>query len=239
MSDIEAKQEQFNRAMELFEKKKIYRLTGRLVSVSNVSLQIYSLYLVMRLSVGIKYQILALIAAYFITDFLNGLVHLYADNNDDYESLFGPFIAAFHLHHRTPQYKHNNVFVVYFNETGSKLWLVIYLSAIVFLLKFSGINQIILFMLVYTGVLSSGAEVSHFLAHNHPTGFVNRIRALGLLLSPRHHARHHLDNNVSYAFLNAWTDPPIDALAKRLYKGYKKTTDLHYALYTGSGTENR
>jgi hypothetical protein len=58
-------------------------------------------------------------------------------------------------------------------------------------------------------------------------------------MSKRHHARHHLADNVDYAFLNGLTDPLLNVIAKKLYPGYKDTTDLHYAAYTGKGTDNR
>jgi hypothetical protein len=61
----------------------------------------------------------------------------------------------------------------------------------------------------------------------------------GILLGKRHHARHHLGNNVSYAFLNGLTDPLIDPIARRLYPGYKITTDLHFAAYTPPDLESR
>lgn len=60
----------------------------------------------------------------------------------------------------------------------------------------------------------------------------------GILLGKRHHARHHLHDNVSYAFLNGPTDPLIDPIARHLYPGYKDTTDLHYAAYTPTDLES-
>jgi hypothetical protein len=65
------------------------------------------------------------------------------------------------------------------------------------------------------------------------------MRRSGLLLSKRHHGRHHIEDNVNYAFLNGMSDPLINIIAKKLYPGYKSTTDLHYALYEGKGTKNR
>ena len=117
------KQKQFNAAMELYNSRKTYPLFGNVVSITNFSLQLYLLYRVAPLSIGITWQIAALIVAFLVTDFVNGLVHMYMDRNDDYESLAGPLIANFHLHHKTPQYKLNPLPVVYFNESGSKVWL--------------------------------------------------------------------------------------------------------------------
>ncbi|KAF0125468.1 MAG: hypothetical protein FD189_1561 [Elusimicrobia bacterium] len=72
-------------------------------------------------------------------------------------------------------------------------------------------------------------------ALQHSIGPLRQAAALaraGLLLDKRRHARHHRDDNVSYTFLNAWTDPLVDRVAARFYAGYKNGTDLHYAAYT-------
>jgi len=78
---LELKQKQFNSAMELYESKKSYKLLGRFVSVTNISLQIYVLSLVFTFAIGFWWQIVSVIAAYLITDFINGLVHLYSASN--------------------------------------------------------------------------------------------------------------------------------------------------------------
>jgi hypothetical protein len=68
---------------------------------------------------------------------------------------------------------------------------------------------------------------------------VRILRGAGLLLSRRHHARHHRDDNANYAFLNGVTDPLLNVVARRWARGYKRNTDLHYAAYAGAGTSNR
>lgn len=230
---MELKQKQFNAAMELYEEKKRYRLFGVFISITNIALQVYTLALAFKLSIGLGLQIVCLIAAYLITDFLNGLVHLYMDQNDDYESWAGPLVANFHLHHRTPRYQDNNLFVVYFNETGSKVWLVFYLAAVVLLFHLRGISPVLLYTLTYIGVLSSVAELSHYLAHNSNSAFFIFLTRIKLLLPKRQHATHHLQDNVSYTFLNGVTDPLVDFIARRYFPGYKNNTDLHYARYAG------
>jgi hypothetical protein len=231
---LELKQKQFNAAMELYEGRKRYKLFGRLVSVINILLQIYILLLALALSIGFWRQLAAIVAAYLITDFINGLVHVYMDDNDNYESLAGPLIANFHLHHRTPRYEDNNLFVVYFNETGSKVWLIFYLLAVVILFHLPGLNNVLLCTLAYTGILSSIAEVSHYLCHNSNSKFVMSLMRIQVLLSKREHAKHHLQDNQSYTFLNGLTNPLVDLIAKVFYVGYKHKTDLHYATYSGS-----
>jgi hypothetical protein len=229
---LELKQKQFNSAMELYESKKRYQLLGRFVSISIISLQIYILSQLLTFTIELWWQLVSVIAAYLITDFLNGLVHLYMDANDNYDSLAGPLIANFHLHHRTPRYQDNNLLVVYFHETGSKIWLVFYLLAIAMLLDLPNSNPVFLYTLTYVGILSSIAEVSHYLCHNSNSAAVMFLARIKLLLPKREHARHHLEDNVSYAFLNGITDPLIDFIAKIFFTGYKNKTDLHYAKYS-------
>lgn len=236
---LEKMQQGFNRAMELYEKKERYTLIGRFVSFINIGLQLYLLYRVFHFSIGIPLQIAAVLIAYIAADFINGWVHMFMDNNDKYNSMAGPLIASFHLHHRTPLYKRNNILKVYYHESGSKIWLVGYLLLTAIVTGKSYSNPFVSYTLVYIGILSSIAEVSHYLCHVSDYRFVKIFRYAGLLLSKKHHRRHHAEDNVSYAFLNGFTDPLLNSIARHLYAGYKNTTDLHYAQYTGKGTENR
>jgi len=160
-------------------------------------------------------------------------VHLYMDDNDNYESLAGPLIANFHLHHRTPRYQDNILLVVYFNETGSKIWLVFYLAAVAILFHLPNSNPVLLCTLTYIGILSSIAEVSHYLCHNSNSAVVMFLTGIKLLLPKRKHARHHLEDNSSYTFLNGVTNPLVDFIARMFFAGYKNKTDLHYAKYSG------
>lgn len=218
--------------MELYENRAGYKLFGKCVAVANVSLQLFLLLRALEFSIGPVRQAAAVAAAYLAADFVNGLVHLYMDNNDNYGSAAGPLIANFHLHHRTPRYRDSNLFAVYFVETGSKVWLVPYLCAAALLAGQPGLSPVLLYVLAYTGILSSVAEVSHYLAHNSVSplaGFLARVR---LLLPKRLHARHHMNDNVCYTFLNGVTDPLVDRIAGKYYGGYKNGTDLHYAGYS-------
>jgi sterol desaturase/sphingolipid hydroxylase (fatty acid hydroxylase superfamily) len=232
-------QQQFNAAMERYNSGRIYKILGAVVSIANLSLQIYLLYRIWPHSIGVFRQTAAIFAAYLITDFLNGLVHLYMDNNDRYDSPAGPLIANFHLHHKIPQYKKRNLFFVYFNESGSKIWLVGYLAAVAVMPEVFAVDSTVMYILVYTGILSSFAEVSHYLCHSSTSATVIFLEKTGLLLSKQHHAKHHLKDNTSYAFLNGFSDPLLDLIAARFYKGYKQNTDLHYAYYVVADTENR
>lgn len=113
-SNIALKQKQFNTAMELYNSRKVYKSFDILVSVSNIALQLCSLYLVMSFSIGFIWQMVALILAFLIADFVNGLVHLYMDSNDAYDSIAGPLIANFHLHHKSPRDVKDSLIGVYF-----------------------------------------------------------------------------------------------------------------------------
>ncbi|MBI5631948.1 MAG: sterol desaturase family protein [Nitrospirae bacterium] len=236
---LELKQRQFNAAMERYEKIGIYKIIGKTVSAVNVSLQCYLLYLVLPISIGLPLQILSFLAAYLAADLINGLVHMIMDSNDDYDSWAGPLIAVFHLHHKTPLYKKNNLLLVYFNESGSKIWLAGYLLIAAILIRATPIHPVLACIIVYIGILSSVAEVSHYCCHVSDSKTEQYLRYLGLLLSKKHHGLHHIADNVNYAFLNGFTDPLLNVVARKYSPGYKNTTDKHYALYIGSGTANR
>lgn len=229
--ELPDKQQQFNRAMELYTSRIRYRVLGVAVSSANVFLQACLIYRVWPHSIGAARQFLSLLIAYLVTDFVNGLVHMFMDNNDRYESCAGPLIANFHLHHKTPLYKKHNLLAVYFTESGSKIWLVGYLGAVLLLSVSTALDPLILSILTYVGILSSVAEVSHYLCHTSTSNTARFLANGGLLLSKRHHAKHHLQDNCGYAFLNGVTDPLLDLIAARLCDGYKQKTDLHYAHY--------
>lgn len=238
-SSVELKQNQFNAAMELYSSRRIYGLVGLLVSVANVSLQFYLLVALAHWEMGWIAKLAAFSAAYVLADFINGLIHMAMDNSDSYDSVAGPLIAAFHLHHKTPMYKVRPLPVVYFNESGAKIWLVPYLITVALALKFLHPNPVISHIMVYFGILSSVAEVSHYLCHTSMAKPVLLLGKMRLMLPKRHHGRHHGDDNVNYAFLNGCTDPLLNVIARRFFAGYKKNTDLHYARYEGAGTANR
>jgi hypothetical protein len=237
--DLARKQQAFNAAMERYEKVPVYQRVGKAVSVANVSLQLLLVVLAWPASVGAARQLFAFAVAWVLADFVNGLVHIFMDGNEAYDSPVGPLIAAFHLHHMTPLYKRKHVLLVYFDESGSKLWLVGYLLLAAVAIGARLVPPTAAWVLVHFGILSSVAEVSHYCCHTVDSRWVRALRSAGLLLSKRHHARHHRDDNVNYAFLNGITDPLLNVVARWWSRGYKRTTDLHYGAYTGAGTANR
>jgi len=237
--ELSEKQIQFNDAMKRYQSLARYRVFNFAVSSANVSLQAYLIFLIWPESIGPFGQAVALAVSFVLTDFLNGLVHMMMDNNDRYDSVFGPFIANFHLHHKVMQYKKRPLPLVYFNETGSKIWLVGYLLFVLLLFRSGQLDPLAAHILVYIGILSSLAEVSHYLAHSSAASLTLFLGDLKLILPKRHHARHHQEDNRNYAFLNGMTDPLLNLIAKTWYPGYKKTTDTHYAFYASENADSR
>jgi len=235
---LSSKQQEFNGAMKKYTEEKKYEYIYLLVSVLNVAMQFYLFIVLFTLNVD-GYSFMALfLLSYFVTDFINGYVHLYMDNNENYNSLVGPFIASFHLHHRTPNYREFSIFRIYFNESGSKFWLVVFLIFTIYMTLFSA-NDYLILLLILVGILSSVAEVSHFLCHNSKSKIVLFLQKSRLLLSMKHHRNHHEKDNQSYAFLNGMSDFLLDKIAKKFYGGYKEKSDLHSSGYEGKDTGNR
>ena len=217
--------------MEKYYHKKRYVLFGGLISLVNVSLQAVLIILVSSAHLSWPAFLLAFLVAYFFTDLLNGLIHMVMDHHENFRSFYGPLVAQFHLHHKTPVYSKKPIFQVYFHESGAKIWLVPYLLLILLLVQSSLVSDFVLITLVMVGVLSSVAEVSHYLCHTSKARTVTVLASLGVLLSRRHHTRHHARDNMNYAFLNGMSDPIINVIARSFFNGYKSTTDTHYATY--------
>lgn len=237
--DLIRKQKLFNEAIVRYETQPVYKWTGKLVSFFIVSLQCVVGWLAFQTVLPAGLHLLVVISAYIMADLINGLVHIYMDRKDDYASPLGPFAASFHLHHRTPVYKKNNIIAVYYNESGSKIWLGCFMILAVWILWLIDLPAAWIYGLFYFSLFSSIAEVSHYLCHTTSSPIAFYLSKSGLLLSKKHHSRHHMEDNVSYAFLNGMTDPLLNIVARFLSTGYKQTTDLHYGTFQGRDTENR
>ena len=235
---IMTKEQEYAKAMDTYHRNPLYNKLALVVSAVVVFLQAVTL-------TGIEWDMppvayaLCLVVTYLVTDFINGLVHMFMDNNNNYTSIIGPLIAVFHLHHKHPLYKDRHPAMIYILESGSKNWLVVYLSLVIFAQNYSAMAPSLNFTLVMVGVLSSFAEVSHYLCHNSFSPAVQFLQRWGVLLRPGHHARHHEADNVNYAFLNGVTDPLLNAIAHRTCNGYMTRSDLHVKSYTGGQSSNR
>ncbi len=228
LADIPSKQAQFNAALTRYEHEFIYKRIGPLVSATNVGLQGLLIYLAWPQALGWRGQLLAVALAALAADFINGLMHMVVDNDDRYDTVAGPLIAAFHLHHKVPTYRIRPLPLVYFNESGSKIWLVVFLAGAASLIAAGISPPPFSWFLAYVGIWSSVAEVSHYMCHVPQSGSARWLQRSGLFVSRQHHSLHHSQDNQNYAFLNGLTDPLLNVIARNLYRGYKNTTDQHY-----------
>ncbi|CAM4404273.1 MAG: hypothetical protein LEGION0403_FIIPPAGN_00872 [Legionella sp.] len=212
-----------------------YRSFERLVSFLIVSLQAITLFNLIYTYESTSYSglILVLVIAYIVTDFVNGLVHMYMDNNTYYTSPAGPYIAAFHLHHAKYFYTVRHPLKVYFDESGTKFWLLVYLVALVGIQLNFHLGVSLNTGLVAFGIFSSIAELSHYWCHNatDENRLILWLQNHHVLLSKKHHKAHHCSDNIQYAFLNGVTDPLINLIALYCCKGYKNHSDKHTRAY--------
>lgn len=243
---LEKKIHEFKQAIEIYNDNIFYNKFWIIIASTIVGLQFLTVRDLLLLNVSFTmldlfYFFLAFIISYLLTDFINGLVHLYMDNNTSYASVVGPWIAAFHLHHLQPIYRHKAAYKVYFYESGAKIWLPFYLLVLLFLQRLELLPPLINFCLVCIGILSSFAEVSHYWCHNAKANnfIISALQKYRILLSQDHHKHHHIEDNRNYAFLNGLSDPIINIIAAWFYEGYKNNADVHARSYTGKQTSNR
>lgn len=223
------KQRQYRRAMERYERHPVYRHLGSVVASVIVGLQVVCLALLPWSAASWTWALLFLLA-YVLADFINGAIHMLMDNTDHYTSVIGPLVAAFHRHHQLPQYRDRSILVVLCAENGMKVWLAIYMIVLAGIMQFLPAG--LAFTLLMFSLLSSFAELSHFLCHNSTHPVVRWLQRARILLHPEHHRLHHEADNTHYAFLNGMTDPLLNWIAKRLFpEGYASTTDAHSAPY--------
>lgn len=224
-----SKQEQYRRAMEKFEGHPVYRNLGAVVATVIVVLQAVCLALLPWDEASLLWLPL-LVVAYVLADFVNGLIHMAMDHADNYSSVIGPLVAAFHRHHHMPQYRDRPVLVVLLAENSMKVWLAVYMVLLVATLGHLPVELGVL--LLAFSLLSSVAELSHYLCHNSTHGFVRALQRARILLHPDHHRLHHAAENTHYAFLNGMTNPLVNWIAKRVYPaGHAEAIDADTASY--------
>lgn len=225
------KQIQFADAMSRYENEKSYYWFNKTVSLFNVITQLSLLVYSFTFDLALTERLLAFVLAFILADFVNGIAHLIMDHNAHYTSFAGPLIAAFHLHHDTPRYQQKPLWRVYVDESGFKVWLVFYLIAVIGLMFAVSLPHFLQTILINFAVLSSLAEVSHYLCHNSQSRIVRVLQRCWLVLPKTHHMKHHKYDNMNYAFLNGMTDPIINKIAHTFYRGYRDNTDQHIDLY--------
>lgn len=234
-SNLDLKISEFNLAIQRYKSNRIYHRLERINSVLILSFQAITIFNVQQAYDGTSSLtlIIAFILAYLFTDFINGLVHMYMDNNTAYTSLVGPFISSFHLHHATLRYTYQNAFKVYFCASGTKFWLFAYLIGLSLAQHYLHLNYPLNICLVSIGILSSFAEVSHYWCHTaiKKNKLIYSLQRYGILLSKKHHMSHHRHDNTHYAFLNGMTDPLLNIISRYYYSGYKNHADKHTAAY--------
>lgn len=221
--------------MQRYSQSKFYPGLERINSFLILVLQALTLLKLVSTYDGTRLIVLlaAFIVAYVLTDFINGLVHMYMDNNTHYSSLIGPFISSFHLHHSRLRYTYRSALKVYVYESGTKFWLLAYLIALSCVQHSAGLNYSLNLCLVSVGILSSLAEVSHFWCHNatKKNKIIYRLQKYRILLAKQHHLAHHKQDNTHYAFLNGMTDPLLNKISRYCYAGYKNHADQHTQAY--------
>ncbi len=225
----------FHIAIEKYLNDPIYRRFERFVSFSVVMLQVISVWgwFCSGQSISSLECFLTLVMAYVVTDFVNGLVHMFMDNNTHYTSFVGPYIAAFHLHHAKYFYQVRPFLKVYFDESGTKFWLLFYLVCLVVIQRYVPLSSCLHVGLIALGIFSSVAELSHYYCHQATENdrIVLWLQRYHVLLSKSRHRAHHGADNMQYAFLNGVTDPLINFIARRCCKGYKNGADQHTQAY--------
>jgi len=234
-SHLQLKIKEYKTAIEKYNNIAWYRGIEVLASMIVITLQsatIMNLFYHHK-TTGIIAIILTVFIAYVVTDFISGLVHMIMDNNTNYSSIVGPFVATFHLHHHKLTYQNKHPIKIYFYESGHKFWLVIYLLLLFIIQCFINLSFCLNLCLITISLMSSLSELSHFWCHNSPQakGVIGLLQKYRILLSMNHHKFHHRDDNTHYAFLNGMTDPVLNVLANYLFKGYKNHTDKHVAAY--------
>lgn len=232
---MDSKIEQFTQAIEKYLKYPRYQRIETWVSFFVVTLQAMTLlsWFGSAQTISCVSLVVTLLLAYVVTDFINGLVHLFMDNNTHYVSIFGPYVAAFHLHHAKYFYRIRPLLKVYFDESGTKFWLLAYLICL-FVIQFDmKLNVYLNLGLVAFGIFSSVAELSHYWCHQatEENRMILWLQNHHILLSKEKHKAHHASDNIQYAFLNGVTDPLINLIARRCYQGYKNHADKHTKMY--------
>lgn len=232
-NDLDRKAFEFSVALNQYNRIPLYQRIEACIAVIIVLLQavtLYNLWQYYSYESGLS-LLFTFVITYYMADFVNGFVHMIMDNNTRYNSLIGPYIAAFHMHHLTLKYTDKHPIRIYFSESGHKFWLAAYLIVLAIAQYFWQIQANLNLGLVIFGILSSLAELSHYWCHKSARShaFVRLLQNAGFLLRLKHHRLHHVQDNTHYGFLNGCSNPLLNRIAKHFYQGYKTRSDKHVA----------
>ena len=230
---IDIKTKQFSNAIERYQTMPWYARIETIQGILVMILQAWTTWTMLHTYYfsGTMVIVLTVMISFFSTDFVNGLAHMYMDNNANYDSLAGPYVANFHFHHARPRYQEKSWYAVYYTESRHKFWLLTYLLALTVIQQMATLPPNFNLGLVLFGVLSSVAEVSHYWCHNSSKDnrVLSWLQQYSILLSFNHHKQHHQQDNKNYAFLNGMSDPLLNLIAQYVYHGYKNNCDMHVA----------
>ena len=76
MNEKSIKQENFNKAMALYENKNFYQNFSKIISTINIVGQILLIILLWKTTFEFHNHLISIVIAYFIADFWNGLVDM-------------------------------------------------------------------------------------------------------------------------------------------------------------------
>ena len=252
------KQQQFNNAMEKYEKMPVYVWVGHTTSFINVGCQVFLGWMVIKQPVGPFLQILTFAASYILADFVNGLVHMYMDYKpckpgtglkdlyfwegprDSAEfharqaqvyariSGFERIVYDFKKHHPFPDLLGRHSFLHLMK--GPTFLLALPLSLV--------LNVVFLalqppaWLLVGTVVFLLGSSMTqalHGALHRDDVGLaLCLMRRTGLVMSRRAHQLHHDTLTQDFAVINGWANPLVNLCVHTL---------LHTGIIRSDGLE--
>ncbi len=154
----------------------------------------------------------ALLAGYFVADFVSGVVHWGMDTWFDQESM-GRVVSIAREHHTHPQNIMGYSFIEYGALGSAPAAPLCALGGLVALLLpvAHGGYLLMLFWLVVAVALLFGTSFHNLGHYRAKWGIVRLAQRLGLVNSPMHHNVHHRDQTVRYCVINGWANYPCDA----------------------------
>lgn len=156
------------------------------------------------------------ILAFLAADFTSGLVHFLCDNFGSPQTPYlGPsFIKSFRDHHTDPKGITRHDFI---EVNGSNCIISVPLLALAFHTfdyDKSSLELVLTIFLLFMLIFIFLTNQFHKWAHqDDPPGLVKRLQNLNLVLSPKHHAKHHAEPyDKYYCITNGWLNPLLSRI---------------------------